>query len=247
MGTIHAADLSGLNFASPPPEIQRVAVTGYADADSLGGRTLYGEGTLAPFSGIYESGLRFRVTGDASWYRFITNDYPRTLGSGRYLEGAFLGGYGIYVPGFNVVFLGGPAFGQSVNEGVTTDRWGIKGVISAYATPTDQSMAAASISYSSGGKELQVQAKAGLKLIGDFYVGPETKFVRKELLASQTQTDLSTPPQSSQTSITTLRLGVHLSALTIGATTFVGISGGWANDQQLGSGYYGSVYLYQPF
>jgi hypothetical protein len=50
------------------------------DADSLGNRNVYVDGTFAPFSGIYESGVRFRLTGNASWYKFVTSEDPRTGG-----------------------------------------------------------------------------------------------------------------------------------------------------------------------
>ncbi len=49
-----------------PISSQHVAVIGYVDADSLGNRTVYADGTFAPFSGIYESGIRLRAMVDAS-------------------------------------------------------------------------------------------------------------------------------------------------------------------------------------
>src|SRR5689334_14297779 len=139
----------------PPPDApptstfvqpQHAAATSSFDADSLGNRNVYVDGTFAPFSGIYESGVRFRLSGNASWYKFLTNEATGTLGSGRNLEGAFLAGYGFAAPGFGFTWLVGPAFGESVNEGTTTDRWGVKASIETYATPTDLTMASASVS-----------------------------------------------------------------------------------------------------
>jgi hypothetical protein len=118
------------------------------------------------------------------------------------------------------------------------------------ATPTDWSMASGFVSYSTIGNYLQVQAKAGVKIFGGVYFGPEAKFSWQKILPFQV--DFFTPavvtatPVSSQTSINMTRLGAHLSALNIGPVA-IGISGGWAHSQQLGSGYYGSASLYVPF
>jgi cellulose biosynthesis protein BcsS len=217
-------------FATNGPIIpQHITVTGYVDADSLGNRNVYADSTFAPFSGIYESGLRLRATGDASWYRFITNENPRTLGSGRYLEGDFLMGYGYWTPRFNVTGLAGPAFAQIDNLGTITDHWGVKTSIEVSARPTDWTVAAGSISYSTVTNDLQAQARAGLKIFDGVYVGPEAKL----------------QSVSADANIAYMHLGAF-SALNVGRVA-VGISGGWAHDRQLGSGSYGSASLYVPF
>jgi hypothetical protein len=68
------------NPAEVPVYIQQqhAAFNSYGDADSLGNRNAYVDGTFAPFSGIYESGVRFRLLGNASWYKFVTNDATHT-------------------------------------------------------------------------------------------------------------------------------------------------------------------------
>ena len=129
----------------------------------------------------------------------------------------------------------GPAIGQVVNQGVSTDRWGAKAVIEIYATPTDLTMATGSASYSTIANYLQLEAKTGLKIFKDVYLGPEARFTWQQI-----------PNISPQTNVATMRLGAHVSALRIGPTQ-IAVSGGWAHDQQLGSGYYGSVNLYLPF
>jgi hypothetical protein len=252
-GTARAQYSPPPTAAESPPVIeplQHAAATSSFDADSLGNRNVYVDGTFAPFSGIYESGVRLRVTGNASWYKFVTSEDPRTLGNGRYLEGAVLAGYGAFLPGFSISWWVGPAFGESVNEGVVTDRWGAKAALEMYATPTDLTMASASVSYSTIGNYLQVQTKAGLKIFGDVYFGPEAKFSWQQILPFQinffTPAIATTTPVSAQQNIATTRVGGHISAVSIGPVLF-SISGGWAHDRQLGSGYYGSVSFYQPF
>ena len=133
------------------------------------------DATFAPLGGIYESGIRFRLTGDGGSYRFITSDNPRTLATGRYLEGAPLIGYSIWLPRFSITGLVGPTYGENVNLGTTTDRFGAKAVIEMSTKPTDWTMASGSISYSTVANNLQVQGKAGLKILGDVYFGPEAK------------------------------------------------------------------------
>jgi len=241
---------------SPPPIAtarpiipQHIAVSSYVDGDSLGNRTVYADGTFAPFSGIYESGLRFRLLGDASWYRFITSENPRTSGTGRYLEGDFLIGYGFWVTGFNVTGLVGPAFAQIDNLGAITDRWGVKASIEMNAKPTDWMITSGAVTYSTVTNNLQVQAKAGFKISEGVYVGPETKFQWQQILPIQisffTPSVTTATPVSPQTNIAYMHIGAF-SALNIGPVV-VGFSGGWAQDRQLGSGYYGSASLYVPF
>jgi hypothetical protein len=238
--------------AEIPTYIQRqhAAVSSSFDADSLGNRNVYVDGTFAPFSGIYESGPRFRLSGTASWYQFVASEDPRAIAKGRYLEGAFLAGYGVYAPGFSITWFVGPAFGESVNEGVVTDRWGAKAALEMSAKPTDLTMASMSANYSTIGNNAQVQAKLGLKIFGDVYFGPEAKFTWQKVFPFQVNfastSIATTTPISPQERVATTHVGAHVSALNIGPVLF-SISGGWAHDRQLGSGYYGSVSFYQPF
>jgi len=244
---IETARAQGLPPANAT-ELAHAAVNSSFDADSVGNRSVYVDGTFAPFSGIYESGVRFRVMGDASWYRFIASENPPSFGTGHYLDGGLLAGYGIWQPRFSVTGLVGPVFGQIVNSGVTTDRVGARAAIEINARPTDSTMASGSLSYSTITNYLQLQAKAGLKIFGNVYVGPDAKFAWQQILPWQVSffTSSFATPVSPQTSIAYMHLGAHVSALTLGPAV-IGASGGWARDRQLGNGYYGSVSLYLPF
>jgi hypothetical protein len=228
---------------------QHIAASGYVDADSLGNRTIYADGTFAPFSGIYENGIRFRVTGDASWYRFLASGNPRTLGTGSYLEGDFLVGYGFWLSQFNITGLVGPAFAQIDNLGVITQRWGMTASIDINVRPTDWTTASASVKYASVSNNLQVQAKGGLKILDGVYVGPEAKFQWQQVLPVQlnffTSSFITSTPVSPETNISYMHLGAF-TAVNVGPVV-VGLSGGWAHDHQLGSGYYGTASLYVPF
>jgi hypothetical protein len=245
------ADASAAVAAQAPVIVQpqHVELTSSFDADSLGDRSANIEATFAPF-GNDASGVRFRATSDADWYRFLASEDPRIIGQGQDIQGGLLAGYGLALPRFSVTGLVGPAFGEIVNQGVRTDRWGVQAVVETYATPTDWIMASASVSYSTIANYLQVQTKAGVKIFGSAYFGPEAKLSWQQIAPFQvnffTPAVVTATPVTSQTSISMMHLGAHLSALSVGPVA-IAISGGWAHSQQLGSGYYGSASLYVPF
>jgi hypothetical protein len=121
VGIVHAQDL-------PPPEtphtpvtskVQHVAVDASALATSLGDRSLDLNSTFAPFGDINEGGLRIRISGNASWYRFVTNPNPFTLGSGHTFGGGFLAGYQFSTQRANFIGLIGPTLAESNDQGVS--------------------------------------------------------------------------------------------------------------------------------
>src|SRR5262245_26141661 len=248
IATARAQALPTATAAVTPNVISpNIAVSSSFDADSLGNRSIYLDSTFAPFGSIYESGMRFRATGDASWYRFLASDDPRTLARGHSLEGGLLAGYGVSLSGFRITGLIGPVLGTNVYPGVTTNRLGAKAVVEMYARPTDWTMASGSISYSTTTNQLQVQGKAGLKIVGDVYFGPEAKFKWKDILPWQVDfAPMSVTPVSPQTSIANMYIGAHISTVKVGPM-MIGVSAGWAHDRQLGSGFYGSAGVYIPF
>ena len=226
----------------PPPEspaavestrIEHFAVDGSAVATSLGDRSVSFNSTFAPFGDINDSGLRIRGTGSASWYRFVTSETPGVLGSGSTLEGGVLAGYQWSLQRLNFMALLGPTVSYGKDDGVTSTHVGVKTVVSSYARPTDQTMAYGSLTYSTIANFLQLQAKAGMKLIGDVYVGPEVNFSWRNVVPSFHN-------------VAQLRLGGHISAVTLGPVQ-VGVAAGWARQPGLGSGYYGSANFYVTF
>lgn len=220
---------------SPPlvaHPIQQAAIDGSAVGTSLGGRSVDFNATFAPFGDINESGFRARLSGNASWYRFVTG--PDTMGSGHSLEGGVLAGYQWSLPGISIIGVIGPTFGESNDDrGVRRDYWGTKTVLSAYALPTDETMAFGSASYSTVANFVQLQAKAGVRLVGNFYVGPEAIFSWRNAVPGINN-------------VAEMRVGGHISAVSFGPVQ-AGLSGGWAQQQNLGSGYYGSVNFYMSF
>ena len=212
---------------------QHVAVDGSLTISSLGDRSFDLNGTFAPWTDINESGFRFRLTGSGSWYRFSTGNHPQTFANGRTVEGDFLIGYQKSYQNISILGLLGLAVGESQDQGVSRTFAGVRTVLSMYATPWKSTMAYSSVSYSTIGDFLQWQSKFGMRLIGDFYTGPETYFSWRNVMPSVNN-------------VATMRLGWHVSAFKLGRV-HVGVSGGWAESRDLGSGYYSSFNFYGTF
>ena len=207
---------------------QYVAIDSTLDFSSLGSRSFDVNGLFPLGGNINESGFRFRLTGSASWYRFVANENPRALASGQGQEGDFLVGYGFLAHRLSVLAAAGVAVTGSLDDlGISRSRFGAKAVLSAYSTPTDQTMIFVRTTYSSIGSAYELQMKGGVKVLGFGYLGPEIKFSGRENNDEH-------------------RFGPHLSGITVGPVS-ISLSGGWSSDRQLGSGHYFSTSLYAAF
>jgi hypothetical protein len=199
----------------------------------LGSGTVDLGGTFAPFDDINESGFRMHVGGSYSWYKFITDENPRTFGKGSTLEGDFMAGYQISLERVSFMGLIGPNVAEVSSGDGRTTRMGAKTEISMYAQPSDQTMSYGSVSYSTIENQVLLQSKLGLKLANAFYLGPEANFLWRQALPSSNF-------------IGQMRIGAHMTAVGFGPVQLI-VSGGWAHQQQFGSGYYGSLGFYWTF
>jgi hypothetical protein len=215
------------------PEPQHVAVDGSVVVTSLGNGSANLNTTFAPFGDINASGFRLRVTGSDSWYRFVANAKPQTFGSGNTLEAGLQAGYQIAMGRLSFIGLVGPTFAESLSNGMNSERWGAKTDISVFALPSDLTMFYGSVSYSTIEDAVQLQAKFGLKLAGDFYIGPEANFSWRNAVPSYDN-------------VAVMRIGGHVSAMALGPVQ-MGVSAGWAQQEGLGTGYYGGVNFYWSF
>src|SRR5215208_3371420 len=128
-GVVFAQDLpppQTAEVARPPVSfpVQQFAIDASAVVNSIGTRSVDFSVTFAPFGNINDSGFRVRVTGNASWYRFVTGNDPTTTGSGRSLEGGLLPGYQFSFPRISFFGAIGPTFTESDDDGVRRGRWG---------------------------------------------------------------------------------------------------------------------------
>jgi hypothetical protein len=232
-GIARAVDLPPTETPDTPVTPKHVAVDGSVVATSLGSGTVDFGGTFAPFGDIDNSGFRLHVGSSYSWYKFITDENPRTFGKGYTLDGDFMAGYEISLERISIIGLIGPNVAEAGSDDGRTTRVGAKTEISMYANPTDQTMAYGSVAYSTIENQVQLQSKFGLKLANAFYLGPEATFSWRQALPSS---DF----------IGQQRIGVHLTAVGFGPIQMI-VSGGWAHQQELGSGYYGGLGFYWPF
>jgi hypothetical protein len=211
----------------------RLAFDMSLDTSSLRSGTLDANLTLAPLGGIYDSGMRLRLSAGASWYRYLANDNPREIGSGWNTEASALLGYGLALRRASFVMLVGPSVSEGKNQGIKRSATGAKAVISVYARPTDDSMAYASLTHSTIQSTTRVQAKFGLRSVADTYIGPETSLAWSRDDPRITRDLLRT-------------LGVHVSSMRMGPW-YAGVSAGRTRDHDLGYGYYLALGIYGAF
>jgi hypothetical protein len=205
---------------------ERVIFDTSADT-GLGGSSLDFNTTFAPFGGAGTSGFRARLTGSFSWYEFVSDPTAQTRASGRAQEGDVLVGYGLAAPRVSVIALVGAAFVHGVDAGISSDRNGLKAVVSMFARPTADTMAYVSLNYVTLNDFFQLQGKVGARIPFGVYVGPEIKF-------------------SGPGEVTQVRAGAHISGAAIGPA-YVSVSAGQLHDNQLGNGQYVSLNLYAGF
>ena len=208
-------------------EAPRVAFDGTFDQTTFG--TSFDVNALLPLGGhLGESGFRFRLTAATSSYRYITNPSPRTLGFGRSHEGDFLAGYQVVVPKLSVLLAAGPVIVSSEDDlGVHRGFSGAKAAVTAYATPTDDTMLFARSTYLTIGKAYDFQIKGGARLFGVGYFGPDFKYSGREGEHGY-------------------RFGPHLSGIAIGPLA-VSLAAGWLSSSQLGTGHYFTASFYAAF
>ena len=228
-GTAVADDLASPGTSGGDPHIA-IDTTWYGT--STGVRYADLNATLAPFGSIYASGFRFRFSGYWVGYNYVFNDSPRTLAWGDILAGSWQAGYGIVTERVSAIGLLGPAINENQNAGVRTTTTGVLGTVQVSVTPWDESLVYGSAKYSTLNRNYELQGKIGQKIFGGPYLGVEAKLI-----------GLLVQPQ---TLVSQQSLGVHLSAIKVGRAYF-GLSGGYINDNQIGSGAYISSSMYVAF
>jgi Cellulose biosynthesis protein BcsS/Exonuclease len=237
-GTTHAIDTPPTEDTLPTQSFNNhhVAIDSSAEFTSQRNGWFYTNLTAAPVNGFNTSGLRFRVTTGANWYRYVNGENPRTYGSGHSLERAALIGFALPTQRFGIIGLVGLMDVQSTNEGVHQTKTGAKANLVFYAFPTDQIMSYGTLTYSttiSYRNKLEAQAKMGMKVPGDSYLGPEVRVSWRDVF-------------SEDRLITETKIGLHLSSMKVGPL-YLGLSGGFAHSRQLGWGSYSGISVYGSF
>ena len=189
--------------------------------------TLYGTviGTIAPFSKLEESGVRVRLSGLLGTYSYVAS----TAGIGRVRggqeSGSFLVGYEWVTRNTTfAVFGGGEISNNHIDKFDAQNKsvgmaGGFKIGADFYTNPTDYTMVAGVLSYSTAHQSYYSRFKAGLAIADRIFVGPEVLFLGDNFYSQW-------------------RVGAHVTGVKLGAVQF-GISGGYVSDRVRGTGYYG--------
>jgi len=224
-----AADwYTGVPTDGPPaPKAPRAAIDIAIDATSQ--RALSGAliGTIAPFSPMDRSGMRLRLGGLAGTYVYSSGDPFLGEVHGTIIGGAFLVGYEWVFKRATVALYAGGEFvntSLSPNDPNNTAKGGSGGVKIAadfFVTPTDETMLAGVLSYSTNFNSYYGRLKFGFAFAERIYAGPEVVVLGDNFFQQW-------------------RLGGHVSGLRFGALQF-GAAVGFLNDRVRGGGVYGTL------
>lgn len=182
-------------------------------------------GTIAPFGGLEQNGLRIRMVGLMGGYSYDASAVGVGKVNGDQVGGSLLLGHDWIVDKTKFGVFGGlDVLNNKLNkndpdnktEGTTI---GFKAGFDFYTTPTTSTMATGTFAFSTANSAYYMRLKGGIAVYEQVYIGPET-LVLGDSFYSQ------------------WRLGMHLSGVKLGPVQF-GVSGGYVNDAVRGAGGYG--------
>lgn len=224
LGAARAADwYTGERVQEIAPH-PHVSIDMTATADTQG--SVFGTviGTIAPFDGLDEDGIRFRMTGVLGRYSYIgSNGIGRVTGTQS--DGSLLVGYEWVMRAATVAIYVGADVNDnqlSINDPNNASKGlhvGGKIAVDFYVNPTPYTMLSGVISYASANNAYYSRFKAGLAVAPQLFIGPELLVLGDNFYSQY-------------------RLGMHLTGLRLGAMQF-GISGGYLDDKVRGHGGYG--------
>ncbi len=191
--------------------------------------------TLSPYAPYYESGLKFRFTASDTRYTYLADPAKTLISNGQDAETAFLAGYAFQFDRWFLLLLAGPSVvwswqtpGDSSPSSSVT-RGGAKASVSIYGNPTDRTLFYTEGTYSSANSAYYAQVKFGEA----FWAAMPTLYIGPEISASGRAIDFT----SIATGLQQWRAGAFISGMTLGPVEF-GVSAGYLNDRQQGSGAY---------
>lgn len=200
-----------------------VAVDMAVTADTLD--SVYGTviGTIAPFTGLDQTGMRLRIGGVAGTYAYNTTNLGRVTGTQE--EGSFMVGYEWVARRLSLAgYIGGDINNNRTsvydanNKSVGT-AYGVKVAVDFNWRPNDAMMLSGVAAYSTAHNSYYTRFKFGYAVVPGIYFGPEALFLGDNFF-------------------TQWRVGGHITGATFGPLQF-GISGGMLNDRVRGTGAYG--------
>ena len=212
--------------APPAPSVAiDVAVDGTSQR-ALSGAMI---GTIAAFSTLDKSGLRFRVSGLGGRYDYNSSATATAAAVGRVngtlVNGAVMMGYEWVMKNMTIAAFGGAEIvNNSIspndpNNTVKGTRGGFRVGVDFYLLPTDRTMVSGVAYYSTNNSAYYGRLKFGMAFAERVYVGPEVVALGDNFFQQ-------------------FRVGGHLSGLQFGAIQ-MGVSAGFLADRVRGAGVYG--------
>ena len=195
-----------------------------ATADTKGSKFITVIGTIAPFGGFDQSGMRLRLGGVLGQYSYVGgNGIGRVTGTQS--DGSFMVGYEWVTRRASFGVYGGADINNNkidkidVNNNSTGQATGAKIAIDFNYRPTDYTMFSGVASFSSAHNAYYARFKAGYSIGGQVYVGPEAIFMGDDFFKQW-------------------RIGGHLTGAKFGPLQ-IGAAGGVLVDKVRGTGMYG--------
>ncbi len=191
--------------------------------------------TASPSAPYYESGFKVRLTASDTRYTYFGDGTKTFISKGQDVQTDLLAGYALRFDRWSLLLLAGPSFlwsSQTPGDSSppsSTSKVGAKAGVSIYGNPTNDSLVYAQASYSSASDAYYAQAKYGRALwpsMPHLFIGPEISAAGRAI-------DF----HSIATGFQEWRAGAFISGLTLGPL-LVGVSAGYLNDRQQGSGAY---------
>jgi Cellulose biosynthesis protein BcsS len=227
--TAGAADwYTGVPSDGPPaPKAPRAAIDIAFDGTSQAAFSGAVIGTIAPFTPMDRSGFRMRGSGIVGVYSYYPSDVLLGKVNGTLIGGAFLMGYEwVFKRATVAVFAGGEIVNTTIspndpNNQAKGTSAGLKIATDFYVTPTDTTMVAGVMSYSTNFNSYYGRFKFGMAFANHIYVGPEIGALGDNFFQQW-------------------RIGAHVTGLRFGLAQFGGAIG-FLNDRVRGGGVYGTL------
>lgn len=207
----------------PAKEKFGAAVDAALTADTKGSRFASVIGTIAPFSGLDESGLRLRLGGVVGQYSYTSSTVGKVTGTQA--DASFMIGYEWVTARASFGVYGGANYDDNKIDKTDTANssvgrgTGLKVAVDFNYRPTEFTMFAGVASFSTVHSAYYARLKAGYALAPQIYVGPEAIFMGDDFFSQW-------------------RVGLHMTGAKFSMLQ-LGASAGVLVDKVRGSGLYG--------
>lgn len=190
-------------------------------------------GTIGPFGGLEQTGLRIRLGGMMGVYVYDASTPGVGRVRGDQIGGMALVGHEWVVDRTKFSVYGGLDVIETKLDRIDPKNdtpgtvFGFRGVIDFYSRPTATTMVTGTFSLSSANTAYYARLKAGYAVFDQVFLGPEVLALGDAFYRQ-------------------VRAGLHLSGLKLGPVEF-GLSGGYAYDRMRGGGAYGLLDVRMTF